>query len=125
MTPIAHAIDHLVLTVRDPEAAAAFYARTLGLEIIRFGDNRLALQVGQQKINLQRLGQETRNHAAIGCGDLCLLTALTPEEIIAHLTHQGIPITEGPVQKTGAMGPFTSVYFNDPDGNLIELSRYP
>jgi len=65
-------IDHLVLTVRDPEAAAAFYNRVLGLDVVRFGQGRIALQCGDQKINLQSLGQETRNHAAIGCGDLCL-----------------------------------------------------
>ena len=125
MAPLVHAIDHLVLTVRDPEAAAAFYARTLGLPVVRFGQGRLALQVGDQKINLQALGQETRNHAAIGCGDLCLLTTLPPEETIARLAAQGVAIAEGPVEKTGARGPFTSVYFNDPDGNLIEVSRYP
>ena len=118
-------IDHLVLTVRDPERAAAFYARVLGLRVIRFGEGRLALQVGDQKINLQSLGQETRNHACIGSGDLCLLTDVAPEDTIASLTAEGVPIVEGPVEKTGARGPFTSVYFNDPDGNLIEISRYP
>ncbi len=118
-------IDHLVLTVRDPEAAAVFYNRVLGLDIVRFGKGRIALQCGDQKINLQSLGQETRNHAAIGCGDLCLLTDLAPEDTVARLSAAGVAITEGPVEKTGARGPFTSVYFNDPDGNLIEISRYP
>ena len=119
------AIDHLVLTVRDPEAAAKFYNRVLGLDIVRFGEGRVALQVGDQKINLQYLGQEIRNHAAIGSGDLCLLTDQMPEDTVAMLTDKGVPIVEGPVEKTGARGPFTSVYFNDPDGNLIEISRYP
>jgi catechol 2,3-dioxygenase-like lactoylglutathione lyase family enzyme len=117
-------IDHLVLTVRDPQASVAFYARALGLEPIHFGAGRLALRVGDQKINLQTLGQEVRNHACIGSGDLCLLTNAALPDVVARLTAQGIAIVEGPVQKSGARGPITSVYFNDPDGNLIEISRY-
>ncbi len=117
-------IDHLVLTVADPEAAAAFYARVLGMQVERFGAGRLALRFGRQKINLQSLGQEQRNHATRGSGDLCLITDLAPEQTMAHLQAAGVPIAEGPVQKTGAMGPITSVYFTDPDGNLIEISRY-
>jgi catechol 2,3-dioxygenase-like lactoylglutathione lyase family enzyme len=118
-------IDHVVLTVRNPEAAAAFYAGTLGLAIVHFGNGRVALQTGQQKINLQSLGQETRNHAAIGCGDLCLLTDISLDLWAKTLSDKGIAIIEGPVAKTGAHGPFTSIYLNDPDGNLIEISRYP
>jgi len=118
------AIDHLVLTVRSPQASVEFFARALGLEPIQFGAGRLALRVGNQKINLQTLGQEVRNHACIGSGDLCLLTDTPLANVAARLTSEGIAIVEGPVQKTGARGPITSVYFNDPDGNLIEISRY-
>lgn len=118
------AIDHLVLTVRSPEASAAFFGRALGLETIHFGAGRLALQVGAQKINLQSLGQELRNHACIGAGDLCLITQAPLDEVVARLTSEGIAIVEGPVAKSGARGPIMSVYFNDLDGNLIEVSRY-
>lgn len=118
------AIDHLVLTVRSPEAAAAFYGRALGLPTVRFGDGRLALQVGTQKINLQSLGQETRNHACIGSGDLCLLTDRPLDEVVRQLESAGLPVIEGPVPRVGARGPMQSVYFTDPDGNLIEISRY-
>jgi catechol 2,3-dioxygenase-like lactoylglutathione lyase family enzyme len=117
-------IDHVVLTVRDPEAAAAFYERALGLPIVRFGEGRLALQAGAQKINLQPLGFETRNHAAIGSGDICLLTEASLEAVRARLETGGIAILEGPVTRTGARGPIASLYFTDPDGNLIEVSRY-
>lgn len=117
-------IDHLVLTVRDVEASVAFYARVLGLEVITFAGTRRALRVGDQKINLQSLGQETRNHAGIGSGDLCLLTDRPISELVAHLQGQGVEILEGPVEKSGARGVMTSVYFCDPDGNLIEVSRY-
>ena len=118
------AIDHVVLTVRDPEAASVFYGQALGLLTLRFGEGRLALQVGAQKINLQSLGQETRNHAGIGAGDLCLLTERPLDEIRQKLEAAGIAIVEGPVAKSGARGPITSIYFTDPDGNLIEVARY-
>lgn len=118
------AIDHVVLTVRDIDAACAFYARVLGLGAVTFAGGRKALQIGSQKINLQVLGQETRNHAAIGCGDLCLVTRWTPDRVVDHLARQNVPVVEGPVPKTGAMGPITSVYINDPDGNLIEIASY-
>ncbi|XLM22279.1 VOC family protein, partial [Chromobacterium piscinae] len=117
---ISH-IDHLVLTVRDIEAAVAFYQRTLRLEALSFGNGRRALRFGNQKINLQMLGQETRNHAAIGCGDLCLIASVPLTEVMEHLKQEGVAIVEGPVTRSGAMGPITSVYFNDPDGNLIEV----
>jgi catechol 2,3-dioxygenase-like lactoylglutathione lyase family enzyme len=42
------------------------------------------------------------------------------EELIAH----DIPIEEGPVERTGAAGSILSVYFRDPDQNLIEVSNY-
>lgn len=118
-------IDHVVLTVRDPDAAAAFYARVLGLEPITFGAGRRALRFGSQKINLQSLGQETRNHAGIGAGDLCLLTDWPADRVIARLEAAGVPVGEGPVTRSGARGPITSVYFTDPDGNLIEIASYP
>ncbi|MEN7430747.1 VOC family protein [Chromobacterium sp. TRC.1.1.SA] len=120
---ISH-IDHIVLTVRDIEAAAAFYQRALKLEAVTFGNGRRALRFGNQKINLQSLGQETRNHAAIGSGDLCLIAAIPLPGVIEHLKREGVAIVEGPITRSGAMGPITSVYFKDPDGNLVEVSSY-
>ncbi|MEZ5669820.1 MAG: VOC family protein [Alphaproteobacteria bacterium] len=118
-------IDHIVLTVRDIEAACAFYARVLGLEPVTFGaDGRRALRFGQQKINLQTLGMETRNHACIGSGDLCLVTDWPLARVEAQLAAEGVAVVEGPVARSGALGPMTSVYFNDPDGNLIEIGAY-
>ena len=121
-------LDHVVLTVRDIAASAAFYERVLGMRVVRFGEGRTALHFGTQKINLQRLGQETRNHACIGSGDLCLVTSWPPDRVIDHLRSAGVEIVEGPVAKTGArtdtLGPITSVYFTDPDGNLIEVASY-
>ena len=120
---ISH-IDHVVLTVRDIERSVAFYSRVLGMEPATFADGRRALHFGNQKINLQTLGQETRNYAGIGSGDLCLVNGRPLDEVTAHLKAEGVQILEGPVEKTGALGPMTSVYFADPDGNLIEVSAY-
>ena len=116
------AIDHIVLTVRDIEATAVFYKRALDIDTVTFGAGRRALVVGDQKINLHTLGMETRNHAAIGAGDVCLLTSDTPKAIVAKLTAEAVSIVEGPVERSGARGPIMSVYFTDPDGHLIEVS---
>ncbi|MEL7415496.1 MAG: VOC family protein, partial [Pseudomonadota bacterium] len=72
----------------------------------------------------QALGEETRNNAETGSGDLCLITDWPIDRVIAHLRAEEVEILEGPVQKSGAKGPIMSVYFTDPDGNLIEVSRY-
>ena len=121
---ISH-IDHIVLTVADIERSVAFYARVLGMQAVSFGNGRRALQFGQQKINLQTLGMEPRNHAAVGAGDVCLITDWPTERVLARLAAEGVPVLEGPVTNSGAQGPIESVYFNDPDGHLIEVSRYP
>ena len=121
---ISH-IAHIVLTVADIERSVAFYARVLGMQAVSFGNGRRALQFGQQKINLQTLGMEPRNHAAVGAGDVCLITDWPTERVLARLAAEGVPVLEGPVMKSGAQGPIESVYFNDPDGHLIEVSRYP
>ena len=120
---ISH-IDHLVLTVGDIEASVAFYKRALLVTDSTFATGRRALHFGNQKINLQELGMETRNHARVGSGDLCLVTTWPLGDVVAHLRGEGIEIVEGPVAKTGAAGAMTSVYFNDPDGNLVEISSY-
>ena len=116
--------DHIVLTVSDIEASVAFYTRVLQMREHSFGAGRKALCFGTQKINLQVVGQESRNNAATGSGDLCLITTWTPDRLIDHLRAQCIEVLEGPVVKSGALGPIISIYFNDPDKNLIEVSSY-
>ncbi|VXA78498.1 MULTISPECIES: VOC family protein [Aeromonas] len=121
---ISH-IDHLVLTVSDIERAVAFYSSVLKMEAITFGAGRRALRFGNQKINLQLPGQESRNRAQVGAGDLCLITRWPLAQVIDQLASHGVAIVEGPVTKSGACGPIESVYFLDPDQNLIEVSIYP
>ena len=121
---ISH-IDHLVLTVSDIDASVTFFVDVLGMTPVVFGDGRKAVAFGEQKINLQLAGQEMRNHALEGSGDLCLIASISLDDIIAHLQHKNIDILEGPVEKTGAKGSMMSIYINDLDNNLIEISRYP
>ena len=58
-----------------------------------------------------------------GAGDFCLLTDVPLDAVVAHLRGAGVAIEEGPVARTGATGPIRSVYFRDPDGNLVEVSN--
>ncbi|WP_274365558.1 VOC family protein [Paenibacillus thermotolerans] len=120
-------LDHLVLTVRDPEATSAFYSEVMGMEIVRFGAGRLALQFGSQKMNLHQLGKEFEPKAAVptpGSADLCFITSTPIDEVMKRLKLLGVAVEEGPVPRTGALGPIQSVYFRDPDFNLIEVSNY-
>ncbi|MFA0440305.1 glyoxalase [Vibrio sp. 10N.286.49.C2] len=120
---ISH-IDHLVLTVSNLEESVRFYQRVLLMEPVSFANGRRAVKFGHQKINFQVLGQEPRNHARVGSGDLCLITCWTLAEVAAHLVKEEVEIVEGPVKKSGAKGEITSLYFLDPDSNLIEISCY-
>jgi len=119
-------LDHLVLTVADIETTAAFYERVLGMQIIRFAGGRYALQFGIQKINLHERGKEFEPKSDCptpGSADLCFIVETPIEEAIVHLRSCGVAVEEGPVRRTGATGPILSVYFRDPDLNLIEIAN--
>jgi catechol 2,3-dioxygenase-like lactoylglutathione lyase family enzyme len=119
-------LDHLVLTVKDIETTAAFYSRVLGMDIITFGDGRKALSFGTQKINLHQHGRELEpkaKHPTPGSADLCFITSVPLPEVVRHLSSCNVAVIEGPVQRTGATGLILSVYFRDPDMNLIEVSN--
>jgi len=120
-------IDHLVLTVRDIDASCAFYSRVLGMEVTTFAGGRKALSFGVHKINLHQHGREFEPKAACptpGSADLCLIASVPMPAVLAHLEASGVRVIEGPVDRTGALGPIVSVYFRDPDSNLIEVSSY-
>ena len=119
-------LDHLVLTVRDVERTVAFYSRALGMTPRAFGQNRVALHFGDQKINLHEAGQVVDanvRHATPGSADLCFLTSVPLGRVKEHLRKEDIRVIEGPVRRTGARGPIESIYFYDPDENLIEVAN--
>ena len=119
-------LDHLVLTVASIEESCDFYARVLGMGVETFGEGRKALTFGNQKINLHRAGHEFEpksDRPTPGSADLCFISTTPLDDVIAYLQAEGVVITEGPVRRTGAAGPILSVYFRDPDQNLIEVSN--
>lgn len=123
---ISH-LDHLVLTVADIPTTTNFYEKVLGMQAVRFGAGRIALEFGNQKINLHQLGNEFEPKAqnvSSGSADLCFITGTDLSDAMQHVKDQGVTIMEGPVKRTGAQGAITSFYFRDPDGNLIEVSTY-
>jgi catechol 2,3-dioxygenase-like lactoylglutathione lyase family enzyme len=119
-------LDHLVLTVTDMQRTLAFYTGHLGMTEVRFGDGRVALAFGRQKINLHRLASPCLPHALLptpGSADLCFIVAEPVAELQAVLEKAGLSLEQGPVERTGATGPLLSIYLRDPDGNLIELAN--
>ncbi|ASW05338.1 VOC family protein [Rhizobium sp. 11515TR] len=119
-------LDHLVLTVVSIEESCDFYTRVLGMSVETFAEGRKALIFGNQKINLHQAGHEFEPKAerpTPGSADLCFISTTPLDEVIAHLQAEGVAIEEGPVRRTGATAPILSVYFRDPDQNLIEVSN--
>lgn len=120
-------LDHLVLTVKDLDKTVEFYTKVLGMEATTFRGGRKALNFGEQKINLHEQGKEFDPKAVLptpGSADLCFITMSGLDDVQDHLQKCNIPVIEGPVERTGAVGGIRSVYIRDPDGNLIEISNY-
>ncbi|MBZ9820935.1 VOC family protein [Mesorhizobium sp. CA4] len=121
-------IDHFLLTVRSLEATCAFYQRVLGMRRLDEPNRPTALLFGSQKINLHEIGRTFEPKAKAptpGSGDFCLVAAVPLAEVQASLEANGVTVEVGPVERTGARGTMMSVYFRDPDGNLVEVSEYP
>jgi catechol 2,3-dioxygenase-like lactoylglutathione lyase family enzyme len=128
------ALDHIVINVSDVARTAQWYQKILGMEIKVFDPGhgkakRTSLGFGDQKINVRPRDADkvewfTADHEMAGSDDLCFLTTSTPDEVVAHLTANGVAIEEGPTNKQGARGTLKSVYCRDPDGSLIEISSY-
>ncbi|WP_179562929.1 VOC family protein [Sphingomonas sp. R3G8C] len=132
--PLVDAFDHIVLNVRDVDAAARWYGQVLGMaredRAAPGGATRTAMHFGHNKINLRPITatQEdwfTGLSPCPGSDDLCFLTQQNPEAVIADLARHGVAVELGPVTRAGARGPIRSVYVRDPDGNLIEIASYP
>ncbi|MER8806211.1 VOC family protein [Mesorhizobium australicum] len=120
-------IDHFVLTVRSVEATCDFYRRVLGMRRLDQPNRPTALLFGSQKINLHQVGRTFEPKARTptpGSGDFCLVSAVPLAEIQAGLAAEGVAIEVGPVERVGAQGAMMSVYFRDPDDNLVEVSEY-
>ena len=135
MSVKVNGLDHLVINVTDVVRSVAWYSRILGMEVKVFDPGkgktpRTSLVFGNQKINVRPCDADkvdwfTADHEAAGSDDLCFITHMPPQEVVAHFLAHKVSVEVGPVQRTGALGPITSVYCRDPDGNLIEVASYP
>jgi len=119
-------IHHLTAVSAQPRQNLAFYTQVLGMRLETFGEGRIALRFGDQKINLHEAGREFEpkaTHPTPGGLDLCVIASVPLDEVIRRLAAEAVPIELGPVPKTGATGPIRSVYVRDPDGNLVEIAE--
>lgn len=122
---IVGSLDHFVIATGDLEKCLAFYTGALGMQLERFGEGRIALRFGDQKINIHPPGYEASIKArrpTPGSLDLCFLAACPLEDVMARLKQHGVPIERGPVERSGARFAIRSVYVRDPDENLVEIS---
>ncbi len=81
MAFVVDRIDHVVLNCRDVDATTDWYVRVLGMRREVFGDNRMALVFGNQKINVRPTGApnwETGAVDAPGSLDLCFIAETEP-----------------------------------------------
>ena len=124
MIPV-RALDHIVLCVRDVAATRRFYETLLGMAAREERPGKFSLHFGVQKISLQDAGTapSIAKDTVPGSGNFCLLTDLPMAEVTAALDAAGVAIVDGPGERAGATGPILSVYFHDPDGNLVEVSN--
>jgi catechol 2,3-dioxygenase-like lactoylglutathione lyase family enzyme len=120
-----HVLDHIVLCVNDVDTARHFYERVLGMEAREERPGKWSLHFGTSKISLQDAGSrpDIARKTLPGSGNFCLLTDTPIDLVVLHLKREGIDIIDGPGERAGAMGLILSVYFRDPDGNLVEVSN--
>ena len=118
-------LDHIVLCVRDVPATIAFYERVLGMTAREERTGKWSLHFGEQKISLQDAvaSPAIAKDTVPGSGNFCVLTPLSIVAILEHLARHGVTVVDGPGERAGATGPILSVYFNDPDGNLVEVAN--
>jgi catechol 2,3-dioxygenase-like lactoylglutathione lyase family enzyme len=119
-------IDHLVLTVADIEITCKFYEEVMGMKKAISPEGRVALKFGTQKLNLHQKGKEFEPKAEYptpGAIDICFITTEPVEQVKTELEKKNIQ-TQGLFERSGATGKLRSVYFRDPDQNLIEVSNY-
>lgn len=116
--------DHIVLCVRDVAATREFYERVLGMASREERPAKYSLQFGANKISLQdaATSPSIARDTVPGSGNFCLLSDTPVAEWRRHLEAQGIAILDAGL-RDGATGTIDSLYFHDPDGNLVEVSN--
>jgi catechol 2,3-dioxygenase-like lactoylglutathione lyase family enzyme len=118
-------LDHLVLCVRDVVRTREFYEQVLGMESREERPGKWSLHFGSHKISLQDASTSPgiAKDTVPGSGNFCVLSDRPVADWLEHLRRYGVAVIEGPGERAGATGPILSVYVNDPDGNLLEISN--
>ena len=122
---IIDSIDHIVLGVHDVQKTIRFYTDVLGMKAREEQPSKWSLHFGASKISLQHAESmpEIAKGTVPGSGNFCLLTKTPINQVAATLKQHQVNILDGPIEKTGATGPIISIYFFDPDRNLVEISN--
>ncbi len=119
--------DHCVIHVSDWQRSNDFYARVMRAEVLQ-RDAGYAYRFGSVQLNCHGPGLNPTPLARIpvlpGGSDLCFVWDGPISAAQRHLTEQGVGVELGPVERNGAQGKGTSVYFRDPDGTLLEFISY-
>lgn len=121
-------LDHCVIHVSDWQRSDAFYRDVLGAEVLRTDAGGRSYRFGGQQLNVHGTGVEAAPVARIpvppGGSDLCFEWPGPIREAREHLERHGVEVELGPIERHGAGGTGTSVYFRDPDGSLLEFISY-
>lgn len=123
-------IDHVAITVADLDATCAFYERVLGARVEEAYEigGRIAVKrvaFGGAILNIHQQGNGVDLVARLptpGSVDICFRWQGGIDAAKDMLESRGVTVIEGPVARNSADGiPGSSVYFRDPEGNLVEL----
>jgi catechol 2,3-dioxygenase-like lactoylglutathione lyase family enzyme len=122
-------LDHSVIAVSDWDVSNRFYRDVLGAELVEHGPGPWAYRLGDTQLNVHGPGVDVSSNVARlpvrpGNSDLCFVWPGAIDEAVEHLGRHGVEVETGPVERLGAQGHGTSVYFRDPDGSLLELISY-
>lgn len=122
-------LDHVVIAVSEWDRSNSFYRKVLGVEIVEVSYGRYAYVLPDgRRLNVHGPGSTPSPRASDpvrpGNSDLCFEWSGDVESAVAHLAAHGVEVEVGPVERSGARGDGTSIYFRDPDGSLLEFIVY-
>ena len=125
--PLPTKLDHCVIHVSDWDRSNAFYRDVLGAELVK-REAGFAYRFGDKQLNVHGKGVKPAEVARLpvqpGNSDLCFEWNGPIGDAVTHLNNCNVPIHAGPIERFGAKGSGTSVYFRDPDGSLLEFISY-